>query len=450
MMDDEPTIASLATPAGQGAVALVRMSGGMSLNVLAACTPGGFVQKLVPRYAMLVHILAADGSPLDQVLVTWFKAPASYTGEDIVEISCHGGMFVTRRVLERLYECGAIPAEPGEFTKRAFLNGRMDLTQAEAVMDIISSSSDLALKAAGEQLEGAIGRQVAAMCDQLIQVLAHVEAYIDFPDEDISPDTVSQLIDSAKKVKATIIKLLGTSEQGRILREGIRTVIIGKPNVGKSSLLNLLLGYERAIVSDIEGTTRDTVEEGIHLGGLALRLIDTAGLRESDDVVEQAGIERTGRAIASADLIIEVVDVSQPKPVESSPAASPEVPFIRVLNKSDRKMDVSWQGEEGVRFSCLQDYGRAELESVVLDLFSQRVHMGEGVSLASINTRHQSSLKSALASLELALESLRREDSPEFTALELRETLDHLGEITGKIDTEDILGAIFSTFCIGK
>ena len=313
MIDPERTIAAQATAAGQGAIAVIRMSGTRCTDVLGICTPVGFPARLRPRCATLTHILEEDGSPIDQVLVTHFPAPASYTGEDTVEISCHGGMLVTERLLKRLYQCGASPAEPGEFTKRAFLNGRMDLTQAEAVMDVISAGSDLALKAAQSQLNGSIGARVDELKDELVHVLAHVEAYIDFPDEDISPDTASALLSRLANAQEQLSGLLGSAAAGRLLREGIRTAIAGPPNVGKSSLLNTLLGYERAIVSNIAGTTRDTVEESIQIAGLALRLIDTAGVRESSDLIEQAGILRTNRALEAADLVLEVADASLPR-----------------------------------------------------------------------------------------------------------------------------------------
>lgn len=449
-VSDEPTIASLASAAGQGAVALIRMSGAASLDVLSRCAGQGLSSRLTARHATLCRLSAADGSALDQVLVTWFRGPASYTGEDVVEIACHGGMFVARRVLERLFACGAQPAEPGEFTRRAFLNGKMDLTQAEAVMDLISASSDLAIKAAGEQLDGAIGRGVAAMCDALVGALAHVEACIDFPDEDIAPDTVAELAGRIRRIETTIARLLATADQGRLLREGIKTAIVGRPNAGKSSLLNLLLGYERAIVSEIEGTTRDTVEETIHLGGLALRLIDTAGLRESDDAVERAGIERTIRAVDAADLIIEVVDASRrPDGTDHVPVAA-GAPRLLVLNKCDRGMDAGWEQADGIRFSCLDGSGLDALQQALVKLFTDKIHPSEDVSLASVNARHQACLQAAAASLALAAASLERGESPELSALELREALDHLGEITGRVDTEDVLGAIFSTFCIGK
>ena len=333
MIDPERTIAAQATAAGQGAIAVIRMSGPGCMAVLEQCTPTTFTDRLQPRRATLARILDAEGAAIDQALITWFPAPASYTGEDTVEISCHGGMLVTDRLLKRLYRCGASPAEPGEFTKRAFLNGRMDLTQAEAVMDVISAGSDLALKAAQSQLDGGIGSQVDELKESLVHVLAHIEAYIDFPDEDISPDTASGLLERLRSMEEKLSALLRTAEGGRLLREGIRTAIAGPPNVGKSSLLNTLLGYDRAIVSNIAGTTRDTVEESIQLAGLALRLIDTAGVRESSDVIEQAGITRTNRALETADLVLEVADASAPR-TEPFLTAGRTAPRLLVLNKN--------------------------------------------------------------------------------------------------------------------
>lgn len=448
-MSEESTIASLATPAGQGALSVIRMSGDLSLDVLRSCSR--LPEHVEPRRVMLTDILNDRGGSIDQVLAVWFRGPSSYTGEDLVEISCHGGMLVTRRVLERLYACGAVPAEPGEFTRRAFLNGKMDLTQAEAVMDVISASSDLALKAAREQLDGAIGHAASDMVEKLIHVTAHVEAYIDFPDEDISPDTVDTLTNSLEDIRNGIERLLQTADQGRLFREGVRTAIVGEPNVGKSSLLNALLGYERAIVSDIPGTTRDTVEESIQVGGLALRLIDTAGVREASDAVERAGIERTGKAVAGADLILEVVDISQFASVSDVVRGGEGIPRILVLNKCDLPPDPSWLGVQGVRFSCKSGLGREELEKALWLAFSNRLPSSDGASsLASINARHQNALRRSAGALALAEISLRAGESPELTAFELREALDALSELTGRVDTEDILGAIFSSFCIGK
>lgn len=449
MIDPERTIAAQATAAGQGAIAVIRMSGSGCMNILEQCTPASFASHLQPRRAALTHILDANGAVIDQVLVTHFPAPASYTGEDTVELSCHGGMLVTDRLLKRLYRCGASPAEPGEFTKRAFLNGRMDLTQAEAVMDVISAGSDLALKAAQTQLQGSIGSRVEELKDGLIHVLAHIEAYIDFPDEDISPDTSAALLARLHKMEEQLSGLLKTADGGRLLREGIRTAIVGQPNVGKSSLLNTLLGYERAIVSSIAGTTRDTVEESIQIAGLALRLIDTAGVRESSDAIEQAGITRTNRALETADLILEVADASLPRttPFLGENHAAPR---LLILNKCDLTIHPDWKTANGIHFSCSTGEGKKELEEAIVRTFASKMPGESGSSLVAINARHQHELGLCLEHVRLASESISRHESPEFTALELRDALTHLGEITGAVDTEDVLGAIFSSFCLGK
>ncbi len=290
------TIAAIATAPGIGALATIRISGPAALPIARHISG----KNLEPRHATLVAIRDRNGHIIDRTVAIYYQAPASFTGEDTVEITCHGGHLVTRRILDRILEAGAEPAAPGEYTQRAFLNGKLDLTQAEAVMDIISAGSDLALRAAQNQLEGAIGQRIQEQAAALIGITAHLEAYIDFPEEDISPDTASQLADGLARIRENLHTLLQTAEQGRLLREGIRTAIIGAPNVGKSSLLNSLLGYERAIVSNIAGTTRDTIEETVHIGGLALRLIDTAGIHHTEDTIEQAGIARTLRAGAEA------------------------------------------------------------------------------------------------------------------------------------------------------
>lgn len=449
MIDPERTIAAQATAVGQGAIAVIRMSGEACMAILKLCTPPSFTKRLIPRKVTLTHILNNKGITIDQVLVTWFPAPASYTGEDTVEISCHGGMLVTDRLLKRLYQCGASPAEPGEFTKRAFLNGRMDLTQAEAVMDIIAAGSDLALKAAQNQLEGGIGARVTILKDNLIHVLAHIEAYIDFPDEDISPDTASALLERLKDMEDKLSSLLQTAEGGRLLREGVRTTIAGAPNVGKSSLLNTLLGYDRAIVSHIAGTTRDTVEESIQLAGLNLRLIDTAGVREASDIIEQEGIIRTNRALETADLILEVVDASIAQ-TERFSAPTSNTPSILLLNKCDLGIHSDWGNVPGIRFSCVTGEGKKELEEAIIRTFASSLPQETDSSSVAINARHQHELGLCLKHIRLASESISQQESPEFTALELREALTHLGEITGAIDTEDVLGAIFSSFCLGK
>ena len=441
-MHSNDTIAAVATPPGTGAIAVIRMSGPQATAVLQACTG----KVTAPRHATLARVHDARGRVVDEVVVTRFVAPASYTGEDVVEVSCHGGMLVTRRVLERLLECGARPAEPGEFTRRAFENGRMDLTRAEAVMDVINAGSDLALRAAQNQLHGAIFRKVQSAVDALISVAAHVEAYIDFPEEDIAPDTTQELVAAVDDVVAELQALLATADEGRLLREGIRTAIIGAPNVGKSSLLNMLLGYERAIVSDTAGTTRDTIEESVSLGGLRLRLIDTAGLHESADAIECAGMERSRRAGAEADLILEVADATVPPARAELPETGAQ--HILLLNKCDLPEHADWQGVEALRISCRTGQGQEELATAITTRFLHG--NGEEDSLAAINTRHRYALRQALEFLAAARAGLMSGLSPELTDIDLRAALDALGSISGRVDTEDILTRVFATFCLGK
>ena len=438
------TIAAIATAPGTGAIAVIRVSGPQAARVVQECTGGRVLQ---PRLASLVRVRDARECVVDECVATFFAGPASFTGEDTVELSCHGGMLVTRRVLERVLACGARPAEPGEFSRRAFENGKMDLTQAEAVMDVISAGSDLALRAAQNQLQGAIGTKVEAAVDILINVAAHVEAYIDFPEEDIAPDTTDALLAQLDEVAGILRRLLDTADEGRLLREGVRTAIVGAPNVGKSSLLNMLLGYERAIVSSTAGTTRDTIEESVALGGLCLRLIDTAGLHESADAIECAGMERSRRAGAEADLLLEVADVSAPRQVLSMPETGAH--RLLLLNKCDLPEHPDWAGETGaIRLSCATGTGREALAAAVESLFLRE--SGERDSLAAINTRHRHALKQALEALAAARAALVAGESPEFVDVDLRAALDFLGSITGRIDTEDILTRVFATFCLGK
>ena len=442
----QDTIAAISTPFGEGAIAVLRISGPASLKIASNCFRGSIaVCSMCPRRQYLGQFVDEAENLIDDVLLTVFRSPASYTGEDLVEIGCHGGILVTRRVLQRLLSSGARSAEPGEFTQRAFLNGKMDLTQAEAVMDLITAQTDLALRAANEQLEGRLGNKIRECREQLLNILAHVEAYIDFPEEDIDPETGKELMATLEQVEGTAKRLLGTAEQGRILREGVRTVIYGEPNVGKSSLLNLLLGFERAIVSEIPGTTRDTIEEVINLKGIPLRLIDTAGLRESEDEIEKAGMERTRRHIENADLVVHLVDCTKCR----SEAGEKRVDELLVLNKSDLGEHASWSGVEGVRLSCRDETG---LDALADEIFI-RV-MGEtrfsGDASIAINARHKVCLQSAVRFCAAAREAMCEGLSAEFIAIEVREALDAIGDVVGHADTEELLGKIFSTFCIGK
>jgi tRNA modification GTPase len=440
------TIAAISTPVGEGALAVIRLSGAAALSVMGRVFRSRTVRENPePRrvYFGQIH----DGSAkIDEVFATFFRGPASYTGEDVVEISCHGGVLVSRRILDLVLSAGARMADPGEFTQRAFLNGKMDLTQAEAVMDLIRAQTELALRAANEQLAGHLGREVSDVRELLLTVLAHLEAYIDFPDEEIDPDTGTILRERIWMLEQRLDRLLATADQGRVLRHGLRTVIYGAPNVGKSSLLNLLLGYDRAIVTDIPGTTRDTIEEVINIRGIPVRLIDTAGARESSDRVETEGIRRTSHELEKADLVIHMVDSSLPRFEQQliDPGKG-----IVLLNKTDLGVHSDWLKIDGIRFSCTERTGFEDLNQAIWEHV-----MGGAVKLAdvrvAINARHQAALQNARRLLETGRQSLVERKSPEFISIELRAALDAIGEVVGKMDTEDLLGKIFSEFCIGK
>lgn len=449
-MSDSTTIAGLATPFGQGAISLIRVSGPAAFALLDKCWQGRVeLTSAQPRYANLGQIVSSDGECIDEVVLTCFRGPASFTGEDTVEISGHGGVLVTRRVLERIYECGVEPAAPGEFSQRAFLNGKMDLTQAEAVMDLISAQTDLALKAAHQQLEGRLGKKMHELRDSITGVLAHIEAYIDFPEDDIDPSVGKALLAKMEESSKAIKRLLATADQGRILREGVRTVIAGAPNVGKSSLLNALLGFERVIVSDIAGTTRDTVEEVVNLRGIPLRLIDTAGIHDTSDRIESQGIERSRKQMEQADLIIELVDSSLPIGDRFEAREIRKCHHILVLNKADLDEHSDWSQVEGVRISCSEERGIDGLvDAIETELAFSSKDLGS--NLTAINARHQKCLITAGEALDRATQQLEDGLSPEFAALDLRDSLAAVGEIVGRVDSEDILGEIFSSFCIGK
>ena len=429
---------------------MIRVSGPEAMSRVSACLTNCRDASTFPeRYATLTKIVDDQDEPIDEVLVTCFHGPRSYTGEDSVEIACHGGVLVMRRVLSRLFEVGIEAAQAGEFSQRAFLNGKMDLTQAEAVMDLISAQTELAMRAAHEQLQGTLGNESEKIRTDILGIAAHVEAYIDFPEEDIDTDTGNALTGRLQQAEADISKLLKTAEQGRILREGVRTVIFGAPNAGKSSLLNQLLGYERAIVSDIEGTTRDTVEEVINLQGIPVRLIDTAGVRHTDDVIEQQGVARSRAQVETADMILEMVDGSLPCSLRLTVEELESRHHILVINKSDIGMHPDWKGVEGVHVSCADGGDLSEL----VEKIAHELSMGAGEwggHAVAINARHQACLKRARQALDAAEVTLASGQGAEFISMDLREAMDAIGEIAGRIDTEELLGEIFSSFCIGK
>lgn len=442
------TIAAISTSLGEAAISIIRLSGPQALQIASKALK--LPKTVTPRMAHVARVVDEGGATIDSGVLLHFESPASYTGEHVVEFHGHGGLLVTQRVYERILACGARAAEPGEFTQRAFLNGKMDLTQAEAVMDLIHAQSTLALRAANEQLGGAIGREATAMQQALVPVLAHVEAYIDFPDEDISPETGADLLRRIAAVQEHANKLLATAEQGRILRHGARTVISGAPNVGKSSLLNLLLGFERAIVSPTAGTTRDTIEEFIQVHGIPLRLVDTAGLRASSDDIERIGIERTQRELDRADLILEVLDATKP----AGETQRLEIPSqlaprrLVILNKADLGVHPSWKNE-GIEISCLELSGIVDLRDAIREIVSRAGPLASDHPVA-INARHQAAFQRSVERLAAARVAIESELAPEFIALELRDSLQALGEVVGQVDVEQILDVIFSSFCIGK
>ena len=393
-------------------------------------------------------IIDQSGDVIDRALVTYFKAPASYTGEDVVEIACHGGVLVTRRVLERLLEAGARAAEPGEFTERAFLHGTLDLTQAEAVMDLISAQTDLALRAAQRQLEGRLGGRLTALRDDLLEVLAHVEAYIDFPEEDIDPDTGAALLAEWKNCPN------GSRRAARHRRSGphpARRRAHGhrrRAQRRQTSLLNRLLGFERAIVSERPAPRATPSRKSSTCAALPLRLIDTAGLREAAGAVEREGVARTLRQLEHADLILEVVDASRPDPQCAAIAPGLSAKRVLVLNKTDLGLNDAWQGTDGVPVSFSPDRHRRIGGSHCRR--AQRVRRSSFASEIAVSARHRDCLHRALQSLTAAATQLTAGTAPEFIALDLREALEALGEIVGHSTVDDLLGIIFSRFCIGK
>jgi len=442
------TIAAISTPPGEGAIALVRVSGANSIQIADKIFRG---KEKPSRFASHVQhlgeIFSAEDQLIDQVVLSVHRAPASYTGEDLVEISCHGGMLVCAKVLEACLRAGARAARPGEFTERAFLNGKMDLTQAEAVIDLIRARTDLALRSATEQLEGRLGDQIRKIRDELIGLLAHINASIDFPEEGIAPDEGETLCARLDSVREQICALLATADQGRVLREGVRVVIYGATNAGKSSLLNRLLGYDRVIVSDTHGTTRDTIEETVNLEGVSVRLLDTAGLRASESELESEGIARTEKSLQLADLRLHIADRSAPKPTHFNGQAG-DSNEILVLNKSDLPEDSDWKNFAALRISCVTGEGLPELQKEILTRIRQQNLRPE--SIVAINTRHRDCLRRALESCDLSRAALCQGVSSEYVAVDLDKALRAVGEVIGVVDVEQILDSVFSQFCIGK
>ena len=456
MFDD--TIAAIATPLGEGGLAVIRVSGAEAFAVAdKSFVPIGkssLKPSTAPSHTIHYGKITRNGQLVDEVMLTVFCAPRTYTREHTVEITCHGGLLPAKLVLDTLLENGARLALPGEFTKRAFLNGRLDLTQAEAVADVIHSQTELALAAANEQLAGKLSQRINQLRDDMMKTLAHVEAHIDFPDEDIAPDTKDQLLGRLERGAAFMDDLLRTAPEGQILRRGIRAAIVGRPNVGKSSLLNQLLGHDRAIVSSIAGTTRDTIEETANIRGIPVVFVDTAGLRDTTDEIEGEGVRRSHATLTKAEVILHVLDASEPlTPADEKYLAEfASRKRIVIHNKIDlphRLVLPPMAHAPVVQVSCVTAQGIEQLKDAIKNfVWSGAIHVG--MLQAMINSRHQDALRRAREATLRALEALRADVSLEFVALDLHIAVNAVGEIVGKTSTEDLLDSIFSQFCIGK
>jgi len=450
MVSPSDTIAALATPVGTAALALIRLSGPRSEALAGEI----FGKTPLPRRVHHADYHDRAGALVDEVLFTFFRAPHSYTGEDSLEISCHGNPFIAQKILEDLFSRGCRPAGPGEFTERAFLHGRMDLSQAEAVMDLIQARSERALAAAHRQLRGALGRQMQELIDTLLALIARIEAYIDFPDEDLPPEDESWVRRDLAKLSRATDRLLTTSHYGEMLRQGAKVVIVGAPNAGKSSLLNRLLGRERALVSAEPGTTRDFLEEPAILGPHCIRLIDTAGLNPSPAAIERLGIEKTLECAHDADLLLLVLDATRPCPAlpETLSARLTPAGALVVMNKIDLAPEIvaaAPVGLDSVAVSALTGDG-IELLGAAMAGKIEALCLGLGDDAIAINARHAHALEQAKASLASAQDKLAAHDPAELLASDLRDVLEAFGQISGKVDNERMLDQLFAAFCIGK
>jgi tRNA modification GTPase len=453
MARQSDTIAALATPVGAAALATIRITGPDTVRLVE----GLFGSPLPPRMATHCDYRDRGGSLVDDVVATFFAGPHSYTGEDSLEISSHGSPFIAKKILADMLARGCRPAGPGEFTQRAFLNGRMDLSQAEAVMDLISARSDRSLAAASQVMRGALGRHLTELVADLVRALATVEAYIDFPDEDLPPEDRMRLQERVAAVLAGTERLLATERTGVLLREGIATLILGAPNAGKSSLLNRLVGSDRSIVSDEPGTTRDFIEERVNVGAHGLRVVDTAGLNPSATGIELLGIAKTVERASLADLFLLVLDATRdapPLPFGIRERITSENTLI-VLNKIDLLRDrrcpvaIPYPGFPVAAISALGGDGLESLRGEVSRL-AEGLQETVGEECIAINVRHAHYLAEARAALGRALSHIAGKGPVELLAGDLRGALSAIGEIAGKVDNERMLDQLFASFCIGK
>ncbi|ERT60903.1 tRNA modification GTPase [Peptoniphilus koenoeneniae] len=453
------TICAISSATGEAGIGIVRMSGPLSIEIaekIFRSKRNISLTDIKNRFLSYGHIV--DGNRvIDEVLIVKMLKPYTYTREDLVEIYCHGGIISVRKILNLIIDKGARLAEKGEFTKRAFLNGRLDLSQAEAVIDLIKAKTDSSYEQSVKQLEGRLTGLISLIREKIMAMISLIVANIDFPEDEIVEAQYESLLEDAFEVKDDLFKLISGSDRGRLIRDGINTVILGKPNVGKSSLLNAMLKYERAIVTDIPGTTRDIIEDYINLDGILLKITDTAGIRETDDKVEQIGVERAKKSIEDADLIIALLDPSQPFNDDDREIIKllDNKKTLILLNKSDLKRKVSdeeikdlLKDKKYMSVSILEG-SIEEIENKIVEMFFQGQIVGKEDFYVN-NLRHVRALKDAYSSMESVIDGIKRQEFLDLIEVDLRQALNELGLITGETSTEDILDKVFKEFCIGK
>ena len=451
---DFDTIAAIATPMGEGAIGIIRISGSDALAIIQKLFKGKNLEQAASHTINYGHIVE-NGQVIDEVMVSLMRAPKTFTREDVVEINTHGGLAVTNEILQLVIRSGARMAEPGEFTKRAFLNGRVDLAQAEAVMDLIRAKTDKAMALAVQQLDGSLSNLINKTRQEILNTLAQVEVNIDYPEyDDVEEMTTALLREKTKEFEDLLTNLLRTARRGKILREGLSTAIIGRPNVGKSSLLNNLLREEKAIVTDIAGTTRDVIEEYVNIKGVPLKLVDTAGIRETDDVVEKIGVERSKKALEEADLVLLVLNASEKltKQDRSLLEISQNSNRIVLLNKTDlpEKIERSQLPQDAIPISVLKNENIDLIEDRINQLFFDNAGIIEQDATYLSNTRHISLIEKALESLQAVNQGLELGIPVDLLQVDMTRTWEILGEITGDAAPDELITQLFSQFCLGK